>query len=316
MLSCEDQASGLSAATLARERHEKPAFLWDSVRAAAESSLTSSHKYTPYLKELLEGRVLSHDTFGGALISNLARKLGGQGMPAQNFEAIFSDAFAEDPEVLYSAACDLVRYVEIDPAADGELSVFLFFKGFQSVQCARIAHLLWSSNETESRLIARMLQCRMSHTFGVDIHPGARIGRGVTLDHATGIVIGETSTVGNNVGFMHDVTLGATGKSPEHDRHPKVHDGAFLSAKCTVLGNVVVGEDAVVAANALVNKPVPPRHTAMGVPAKMVPMTGRNHLPVGDPMLRWSEGMRIAAQAQERHSERRRDEAQQMLRSM
>ena len=95
--------------------------------------------------------------------------------------------------------------------------------------------------------------------------------------------------VGNYVGFMHDVTLGATGKSPDHDRHPKVHDGAFLSAKSTVLGNIVVGADAIVAANALVNKPVPPRHTAMGVPAKNVPITAANHLPILDPATRWSE---------------------------
>ena len=283
--------SGLSAATLEAERQDMTSHLWDSVRNEAQAAVESSHKYAKHLHEMLQTRVLPHESLADAISTNLAKKLGGQGMPEENFKSIFSAVLAEDPSITYSSACDLHRYVEIDPAADGHLSVFLFFKGFQAVQCARIAHHLWLEPHAESKLLARMLQCRMSHTFGVDIHPGADLGRGVTLDHATGVVIGETAVVGNNVGFMHDVTLGATGKSPDHDRHPKVHDGAFLSAKCTVLGNIIVGAEAIVAANALVNKEVPPRHTAMGVPAKMVPMTGRNHLPLSDPMIRWSESM-------------------------
>jgi len=291
-LSNDEIGSGLSAATLAAEQREKPMWLWESVHDAAEAAVRSKNKHSVRLRELLERRVLPFDSLSDAISANLAAKLAGHAMSRESFQSIFDDAFAEDPNIVFAAACDLERYVEIDPAADGHLSVFLFFKGFQAVQCARVASHLWSE-PPEGRLLARMLQCRMSHTWGVDIHPGARLGRGVTLDHATGIVIGETAVVGDNVGFMHDVTLGATGSSPDHDRHPKVRDGVFLSAKCTVLGNIVVGEDAIVAANALVNKPVPPRHTAMGVPARMVPMTGLNHLPISDPMLRWSEGMRV-----------------------
>lgn len=284
--------SGLSARTLAQEQLEKPNWLWDSVREEALAAVSSQNKHSVHLKEMLEQRVLPHETMADAMAWNLSAKLAGQGMSRESFLSIFQDAMDEDPGIAFAAASDLERYVEIDPAADGHLSVFLFFKGFQAVQCARVAHHLWNE-PPEGRLLARMLQCRMSHILGVDIHPGAKLGRGVTLDHATGIVIGETAIVGNNVGFMHDVTLGATGKSPDHDRHPKIADGVFLSAKCTVLGNIVVGEDSIVAANALVNKPVPPRHTAMGVPATNRPMRGRdlNHLPISDPMLRWSEGM-------------------------
>lgn len=284
--------SGLCAATVAREREEKASYMWDSVREEAEKMLSSSHRRTQYLRQVLQARVLPHNTIAEAVNGTLSKKLaqqGGSGLDEESWGALLKDIMDDDPEIEYAAACDLARYVEIDPAADGHLSVFLFFKGFQAVQCARVSNFLWKEQDAESRLLARMLQCRGSHTWGVDIHPGAKLGRGVTLDHATGIVIGETAEVGNNVGFMHDVTLGATGKSVEHDRHPKVRDGAFLSAKCTVLGNIEVGEEAIVAANALVNKPVPPRHTALGVPAKMIPMTGSNHLPISDPMVRWAE---------------------------
>jgi len=109
-----------------------------------------------------------------------------------------------------------------------------------------------------------------SDVFGVDIHPGCRLGRGVTIDHATGVTLGETCVVGDNVYLMHDVTLGATGTSDAHDRHPKVGNGVFLGAKCTVLGNIEIGDGATVAAAALVNKPVPAGYTAVGVPAKLI----------------------------------------------
>ena len=209
--------SGLSVATLLQEQEEKPAHLWESVVREAERILVSEHKHARHLQSLLETRVLPHQGLPEAVSAALAKKLVGHGMSEASWRALIDDVILDYPGFAYAAACDLARYVEIDPAADGHLSVFLFFKGFQAVQCARIAHHLWREEDAQCRLLARMLQCRSSHTWGVDIHPGAVLGHGVTLDHATGIVIGETAVVGNNVGFMHDVTLGATGKSPDHD---------------------------------------------------------------------------------------------------
>mgnify|MGYP002631580785 CR=1 FL=1 len=162
------------------------------------------------------------------------------------------------------------RFLVVDPASDGLLSVYLFYKGLQTIVSARVAHHYWTEEGGHGKAIARLLQSEAADVFGVDIHPGAHLGRGITLDHATGVTIGETAVIGDNVYIMHDVTLGATGTSSEHDRHPKVGNGVFLGARCTVLGNITVGDNAVVAASALVNKPVPDGYTAVGVPAKML----------------------------------------------
>jgi serine O-acetyltransferase len=185
------------------------------------------------------------------------------------------------------------------------LGVFLFFKGVHAIACARVSHHFWTERGEAGKLIGRLLQSESSDVFGVDIHPGCRLGRGVTIDHATGprqptrldaraigrrrplrhalththvasarfeagVTLGETCVVGDNVYLMHDVTLGATGTSDAHDRHPKVGNGVFLGAKCTVLGNIEIGDGATVAAAALVNKPVPAGYTAVGVPAKLI----------------------------------------------
>ena len=158
----------------------------------------------------------------------------------------------------------------VDPAADGLLSIYLYYKGFQAIQCYRVAHHYWNSGQ-DGRMLARYLQSVMSDVYSIDIHPGARLGKGICVDHGTGLTIGETGVLGDHVYIMHDVTLGATGTSPDHDRHPKVGSHVFLGAKCTVLGNIEIGDGATVAAAALVNKPVPAGHTAVGVPARLIP---------------------------------------------
>ena len=188
-----------------------------------------------------------------------------------DFEGISAVAYEEDPQLVEAASVDLARWILLDPAAGGLLKVFLFFKGFHSVQCARVAHHFWNRPGQDSCFIASALQSEMSNVFGVDIHPGAKWGTGITMDHGGGCVVGETSVIGDNVYLMHNVTLGATGTSTEHDRHPKIGRGVFLAASCTVLGNIHVGAGAVVGACSLVNKPVPPGYTAMGVPAKIFP---------------------------------------------
>ena len=153
------------------------------------------------------------------------------------------------------------------------------------MQTARVAHHFWRLPDGSGRILASALSSDMSESFGVDIHPASRWGRGITMDHGTGCVIGETAVVGDNVYLMHDVTLGATGTSSDHDRHPKIGRGAFLAAKSTVLGNIQVGAGAIVGAHALVVKSVPPRHTAVGVPAvNKPPFEKPIFSPSGSPM--------------------------------
>ena len=153
-----------------------------------------------------------------------------------------------------------------DPACDDLSSSFLFFKGFHALQAHRIAHWLWNK---ERRTLAQFFQNQISVTLGVDLHPAARVGSGIMLDHATGIVIGETAVVEDDVSILHSVTLGGTGKTGG-DRHPKIRRGVLLSAGCKIIGNIEVGINAKVGAGSVVLNDVPPNVTVAGIPAKVV----------------------------------------------
>jgi serine O-acetyltransferase len=179
---------------------------------------------------------------------------------------IFQEAFMADTKIGASVRADLSAVFERDPACHSYVQAFLFFKGFHALQCYRIAHWLWLHGR---KPMALFFQNRVSDLFAVDIHPAARIGRGIMMDHATGIVIGETALVEDDVSMLHGVTLGGTGKE-EGDRHPKIRRGVLLSAGAKVLGNIEVGEYSRVGAGSLVLKPVPPHCTVAGVPAKPV----------------------------------------------
>ncbi|PWA69591.1 serine O-acetyltransferase [Artemisia annua] len=143
---------------------------------------------------------------------------------------------------------------------------FLNFKGFIAIQCHRIAHYLWLENR---KVLALMIQSRVSEVFALDIHPGAKIGSGIMLDHATGVVIGETTVIGNNVSILHNVTLGGTGKT-SGDRHPKIGDGVLIGAGTCVLGNIGIGDGAKIGAGSVVLKDVPAKATVVGNPARLV----------------------------------------------
>ena len=175
-------------------------------------------------------------------------------------------AYASDPSLLAKVEADLRAVIERDPACKGYMQPFLFFKGFQALQTHRIAHWLWSENRTT---LAFHFQSRMSELFQVDIHPAAKFGSGVFMDHATGIVVGETAEVGDDVSMLHGVTLGGTG-AERGDRHPKIMRGVLLGAGAKVLGNVTIGEYAKVASGSVVLKDVPAGCTAAGVPARLV----------------------------------------------
>ena len=239
-----------------------PPPVWAALRNEAERAA----KNEPALASLLNAVVLSHETLGDALSYQLARKLGDQELRAMTLRELAEAAYEGDPSLVETAELDLKAVYERDPACKGYVQPFLFFKGFLALQTQRVAHWLWNEGRDT---IAFYLQSRMSELFQVDIHPATRIGSGVFVDHGTGIVIGETAVIGDDVSLLQGVTLGGTG-AERGDRHPKIGKGVLLGAGAKVLGNIVIGDYAKVASGSVVLKPVPPGCTAAGVPARLV----------------------------------------------
>jgi serine O-acetyltransferase len=220
----------------------------------------------PSLSSLLNAVILRHTHLAGAMSYQLARKLADQELRAMSLRELADEAYASDPSMIERAEADLIAVFERDPACKGYVQPFLFFKGFQALQTYRLAHWLWGRGRES---IAFYLQSRMSELFQVDIHPAASIGKGAFLDHGTGIVVGETARVGDDVSMLQNVTLGGTG-AERGDRHPKVGNGVLLGAGAKVLGNITIGDYAKIASGSVVLKPVPPHCTAAGVPARLV----------------------------------------------
>jgi len=238
-----------------------PPPVWAGLRNEAERAARSE----PALASLLNAVILSHDNLADALSYQIARKLGDQELGAMSLRELADEAYAAEPRLASVAELDLKAVFERDPACKGYVQPFLFFKGFQALQTQRVAHWLWGQGR---ETIALYLQSRMSEVFQVDIHPATRIGGGVFIDHGTGIVIGETAVIGDEVSMLQGVTLGGTGKE-RGDRHPKIGKGVLLGANATVLGNIVIGDYAKVASGSVVLKPVPAGCTAAGVPARL-----------------------------------------------
>lgn len=241
---------------------EAPPPVWAALRNEAAHVAQTE----PTLASLLNAVVLKHDKLSSALSYQLARKIGDQELRAMSAREIAEEAYASDPRIVAMVEADLRAVFERDPACKGYLQPFLFFKGFLALQTHRVAHWLW----TEGReTMAFYLQSRMSEIFQVDIHPATRIGSGVFVDHGTGIVIGETAVIGDDVSMLQGVTLGGTG-AERGDRHPKIGKGVLLGAGAKVLGNIQIGDYAKIASGSVVLKPVPAGCTAAGVPARLV----------------------------------------------
>jgi len=236
--------------------------VWAALRNEAEAVAKSESA----LASLLAATVLNHENLADALSYQLARKLGDQELRAMTIRDIIDEAYGRAPQLLDVAEEDLKAVFERDPACKGYVQPFLFFKGFQALQTQRVAHWLWSEGR---ETVAFYLQSRMSELFQVDIHPATRIGRGVFVDHGTGIVIGETAVIGDEVSMLQGVTLGGTG-AERGDRHPKIGKGVLLGAGAKVLGNITIGDFAKIASGSVVLKPVPKGCTAAGVPARLV----------------------------------------------
>lgn len=219
----------------------------------------------PLLRRLLEQTVLSHETPTQAVAAVLARRLGA-GCPDAALQALLLQVLDVDHSVLRCVESDLVAVTTRDPACRSSLHALLHFKGFQALQAHRVAHSLWRQGRHDA---AHWLSAQVALALAVDIHPAVPIGHGVMFDHATGIVIGETALIEDEVSILHGVTLGATGKQ-RGDRHPKVRRGALLGAGSTVLGNIEIGRMSIVGAGSVVVDAVPPFATVAGVPARPV----------------------------------------------
>nr|KJB17519.1 hypothetical protein B456_003G003100 [Gossypium raimondii] len=236
--------------------------IWEAVREEAKLEAEKE----PILSSFLYASILAHDCLEQALAFVLANRLQNPTLLATQLMDIFSNVMMHDRDIQRSIRLDVQAFIDRDPSCLSYSSALLYLKGYHSLQSYRVAHALWKQGRN---VLALALQSRISEVFGVDIHPAAKIGDGILLDHGTGVVIGETAVVGNRVSLMHGVTLGGTGKETG-DRHPKVGDLALLGACVTVLGNIKIGEGAMIAAGSLVLKHVPPHSMVAGTPAQVI----------------------------------------------
>lgn len=236
--------------------------LWDRIREETARHANDE----PILASFLHATILNHSNLERALSFHLANQLGNPAASSLLLREVMLHALESDPGIQDAMRADLQAVMDRDSACHELYIPFLYFKGFHALQTYRIAHWLWQQGRESLGLF---FQNRMSAEFGVDIHPAARLGQGIMLDHATGLVIGETAVVGNNVSILQAVTLGGTGKD-EGDRHPKIGDGVLISAGAKILGNICVGEGAKVGAGSVVLENVPAHTTVAGVPAKVV----------------------------------------------
>ena len=240
--------------------------IWSQMRAEAVDMATQD----PLLGGRIFNAIFSHKTFESALHHWLSRQLACRDVSSDLLEQAIGGAMASNRQIAEFAKADIVATFERDPACVRYLEPFLYNKGYFGIQTHRVAHQLFKTGRKD---FALHLQARCSALFSIDIHPAASIGRGIMIDHAHAIVIGETAIVGDNVSMLHSVTLGGTGKE-EGNRHPKIGDGVLIGAGASVLGNIRVGKNARVAAGSVVLKDVPENRTVAGVPARLVGKAG------------------------------------------
>lgn len=242
--------------------------LWQTLRQETEQAVQSE----PLLASFLHQTVLRHQSLDSVLAYHLSSKLSSPVMDARALFEMYQQALCCDSNIIEAVKLDLLACYERDPACDEYSLPLLYFKGFHAIQAHRINHWLYNDGR---KTLAYFLQNRSSEVFGVDIHPAARFGHGLMLDHATGFVAGETAVLSNNISILHGVTLGGSGKE-SGDRHPKVGDGVMIGANASILGNIRIGEYAKVGAGSVVVADVPPHSTVVGVPAKTTGKSANN----------------------------------------
>jgi len=236
--------------------------VWARIRGEAEDVV----RREPEIASFVYSSVLHHETLEAAVAHRIAERLDHPDVPAELIRQAYADALEDQPEIGQVFRVDIVATFDRDPATDRLLEPVLYFKGFHAIQTHRLAHWLWNKGRKD---FAYYLQSRSSAVFQCDIHPAAKVGRGIFLDHATGLVVGETASIGDDVSILHGVTLGGTGKD-HGDRHPKIGNGVLIGAGAKIIGNIEIGHCARIAAGSVVLKPVPNNVTVAGVPAKII----------------------------------------------
>ena len=236
--------------------------VWARVREEAEEITQSA----PELATFIFTTVLNHDKLEQAVADRVASRLDHADVSGELIRQAFDEAFAAEPSIGDTIRADIVAVAERDPATTRYIEPVLYYKGFHALQTHRLAHFLWNRGRKD---FALYLQSRASSVFGVDINPNTKIGRGVFIDHGTGVVLGQTAVIDDDVSILQGVTLGGTGKE-RGDRHPKIRRGVLLAAGAKVLGNIEIGACSRVAAGSVVLKPVAPNTTVAGVPARVV----------------------------------------------
>lgn len=240
--------------------------IWSAVQADARQILQSE----PMMASFVYATVLNHDRLEDAIVHRIAERLGNHVLSAELIRSTFEEALADDPALSEAMRVDLAAVYDRDPACHRYIEPVLYFKGFHAIQTHRLAHWLWHQGRRD---LAYYLQSKSSEVFQTDINPAVPVGRGIFLDHATGLVVGETAVIEDDVSILQDVTLGGTGKE-DGDRHPKIRQGVLIGAGAKILGNIEVGHCARVAAGSVVLKPVPHNTTVAGVPARVVGEAG------------------------------------------
>ncbi len=236
------------------------------IRREAEAALRRESELAPFILST----VLNHSNLHGAVVHRIAARLSHQEAPGDLIRQTYLEQIAREPSHIEAMRADLLAVLDRDPACTRLLEPLLYFKGFHALQTHRLAHALWRDGRRD---FALYLQSRSSEVFQTDIHPAARIGKGVFLDHATGLVVGSTAVIEDDVSILHGVTLGGTGKAGG-DRHPKIRHGVLIGAGAKIIGNIEVGHCARVAAGSVVLQPVPHNKTVAGVPARVVGDSG------------------------------------------
>jgi serine O-acetyltransferase len=236
--------------------------MWAHMRQEAEDAL----RLDPSLTPLLMGELLNRRSLEEAVIHRVSRRLGASAMDAGAIADAFLAALESEPGIGDAFRTDLAAYVERDPACQRLIEPLLYFKGYHAIQASRLAHALWRAGKRD---FAFYIQSRTSDALAADIHPAARFGKGIFLDHATGFVVGETAVVDDEVSILQGVTLGGTGKVAG-DRHPKIRHGVMIGADSKILGNIEIGACSRIAAGSVVLQAVPANSIVAGVPAKVV----------------------------------------------
>ena len=242
----------------------------DPIFARIRSEAEDTVKREPELAGFVMASVLNHETLESAVVHRVAARLDHQDMPGDLLRQTYLEIIARDPSIVDAFKADIMAVADRDPACMRFIEPLLYFKGFHALQTHRLAHALWKAGRRD---FALWVQSRSSEVFQTDINPAARIGKGIFLDHATGLVVGQTSVIEDNVSILHGVTLGGTGKE-RGDRHPKIRHGVLIGAGAKIIGNIEIGHCARIAAGSVVLSPVPHNKTVAGVPARVVGEAG------------------------------------------